>query len=96
MTGGFVRVVPISHWENWGLCTRHNKKGGGKAIGNDDESSQLQGYEDCKCIHIGVKYLEREKGAGHERYSQNCTLQDWELQVWTHTQYRGVKLLLTS
>lgn len=45
---------------------------------------------------MGVRYLERKKGAGHERYSQNCTLQDWELQVWTHTQYRGVKLSLTS
>lgn len=94
--GVFVRVVPISHCENRGLCTRYNKKGGSKVIGNDGESSQLQGYEDSKCIHMGVRYLERKKGAGHERYSQNCTLQDWELQVWTHTQYRGVKLSLTS
>lgn len=85
MIGGFVRVVPISHCENRCLCTRHNKKGGSKVIGNDGESSQLQGYEDSKCIHMGVRYLERKKGAGHERYSQHCTLQDWELQVCTRT-----------
>lgn len=34
----------------------------------------------------------KRKGGGHERYPQDCTPEEWELQAWTKAQYTGVEL----